>query len=151
MSTKNSNYTGVDVLIAQLCQTLWNLMDCSPQGSSVHGIFQVRILEWVTISFFRESSQSRDQTWVSCIALRFLPSEPPGNTGVSQVVLMVKNTPVNADVKEGAGGLIPESGRSPGVGNGDPLWYSCLENPVDRGAWWATDHRLAKSRPWLSD
>ena len=58
---------------------------------------------------------------------------------------MVKNTPVNADVKEGAGGLIPESGRSPGVGNGDPLWYSCLENPVDRGAWWATDHRVAKS------
>ena len=53
---------------------------------------------------------------------------------------MVKNTPVNAgDVKEGVGGggLIPGSGRSPGVGNGNPLWYSCLENPVDRGAWWA--------------
>ena len=62
MSTKNRNYTGVDVLIAQLCQTLCNLMDCSPPGSSVHGILQARILEWVTISFFRESSQSKDQT-----------------------------------------------------------------------------------------
>ena len=35
-------------------------------------------------------------------------------------------------------GLIPGSGRSPGEGNGNPLWYSCLENPMDRGAWWAT-------------
>ena len=131
---KNSNYTGVDVLIAQLCQTLCNLMDCSPPGSSVHGIFQVRILEWVTISFFRESSQSRDQTWVSCIALRFVQSEPPGNTGFSQVVLMVKNTPVNArDIRDT--GLIPGSGRSPRGGHGNPLQDPCPENPTDTGAW----------------
>ena len=37
-------------------------------------------------------------------------------------------------------GLIPESGRSPGEGNGNPLQYSCLENPMDRGAWWAIVH-----------
>ena len=37
-------------------------------------------------------------------------------------------------------GSIPGSGRSPGEGNGNPLWYSCLENPMDRGAWWATVH-----------
>ena len=43
-------------------------MDCSPLGSSVHGILQARILEWVAISFSRESSQPRDQTQVSCIA-----------------------------------------------------------------------------------
>ena len=49
-------------------------MDCSLQGSSVHGIFQARVLEWVAISFSRESSWPRDQTKVSCIAL---PSEPP--------------------------------------------------------------------------
>ena len=41
---------------------------------------------------------------------------------------------------------IPGSGGSPGDGNGYPLQYSCLENPVDRGAWWATDHRVTKNR-----
>ena len=48
--------------------TLCDLMDYSPPGSSVHGIFQARILEWVAISFSRESSQPRDRTQVSCIA-----------------------------------------------------------------------------------
>ena len=42
-------------------------------------------------------------------------------------------------------GSIPGSGRSPGEGNGNPLQYSCLENPMDRGAWWATVQRVAKS------
>ena len=42
-------------------------------------------------------------------------------------------------------GLIPGSGRSPGEGNGNPLQDSCLENPMDRGVWWATVHRVAKS------
>ena len=41
-------------------------------------------------------------------------------------------------------GLIPGSGRSPGVGHSNPLQYSCLENPMDRGAWWATVHRVAE-------
>ena len=52
---------------AQSCLTLCDPMDCSPPGSSVHGISQARILEWVAISFFRGSSLSRDQTCVSCI------------------------------------------------------------------------------------
>ena len=47
-------------------------------------------------------------------------------------------------------GSIPGSGRSPGEGNGNPLQYSCLENPMDRGAWQATVHRVAKSRTRLS-
>ena len=42
-------------------------------------------------------------------------------------------------------GSVPGLGRSPGEGNGNPLQYSCLENPMDRGAWWATVHVLAKS------
>ena len=58
----------VKVLVAQLCLTLCNLMDASPLGSSVYGILQARILEWVAISFSRGSSQPMDQTWVSCIA-----------------------------------------------------------------------------------
>ena len=48
-------------------------------------------------------------------------------------------------------GSIPGLGRSPGEGNGNSLQYSCLGNPMDRGAWWATVHRVAKSRTQLSD
>jgi len=53
-------------------------LDCSPPDSSVHGISQVRILEWVAISFSRVSFQPRDWTCVSCIAGRFFITEPPG-------------------------------------------------------------------------
>ena len=57
---------------------------------------------------------------------------------------MVKNMPANAgDVRDV--GLIPGSGRSPGKGNGNPFYYSCLENPMDRGICWAIVHRVAKS------
>ena len=56
--------------VAQSCQTLSDPMDCSLPGSSVHGIFQARVLEWVAISFSRGSSQPRDGTWVSHIAGR---------------------------------------------------------------------------------
>ena len=57
---------------------------------------------------------------------------------------MVKNSPNNAaDIRDL--GSIPGLGRSPGGGHGNPLQYSCLENFTDRGAWWATVHRVAKS------
>ena len=56
--------------VAQLCPTLCDPTDCSLPGSSIHGIFQARVLEWVAVSFSRESSQSRDLTQVSCIAGR---------------------------------------------------------------------------------
>ena len=58
----------VKVLVAQWCPTLCHLMDCILPGSSVHGILQARILEWVTILFSRGSSQPRGQTWVSYFA-----------------------------------------------------------------------------------
>ena len=60
---------------------------------------------------------------------------------------MEKNLPVNA----GDAGLIPGSGRSPGGGNGNPLQDSSLGNPVDKGAWQATVHGIAKSWTRLSD
>ena len=59
----------------------------------------------------------------------------------SQVVLVVKNLPANA----GDEGSIPGSRRSPGEGNGNPLQYSCLENPMNRGAWQSIVHGVAKS------
>ena len=57
--------------VPQSCSTLCDPMDCSLPASSIHGIFQARVLEWVAISFFRRSSQPRDWTQVSCIAGRF--------------------------------------------------------------------------------
>ena len=65
-----------------------------------------------------------------------------------KVVLMVKNLPVNeGDARDT--GSIPGLGRSPGKGNGNPVQYSCLENSMDRGAWQATVHGVAKSCTWL--
>ena len=63
--------SGKKVKVTQSCLTLCNLMDCSLPGSSVHGILQARVLEWVAISFSRGSSRPRDRTQVSCIAGRF--------------------------------------------------------------------------------
>ena len=53
---------------------------------------------------------------------------------------VIKNLPTKA----GDAGSIPGSGRSPGEGNGNPLQYSCLENPMDKGPWWAAVHEVAK-------
>ena len=64
----------------------------------------------------------------------------------SQVVLMVKKLLASADTQETVG-LIPGLGRSPGVGNGNPVYYSYLEISIGRGAWWATVHQATKS--WI--
>ena len=64
------------------------------------------------------------------------------------MALVVKNLPANVrDIRDA--GFIPVLGRSPGEGNGNPLQYSCLENPMDRGAWEAIVHGVAKSRTQL--
>ena len=65
-------------------------------------------------------------------------------------VLVVKNPPANVGDARDAGS-IPRLGRSPGVGNGNLLQYSCLENSTDRGAWWDVVHRVAKSRTRLRE
>ena len=68
--------------------------------------------------------------------------------GTSQVALVVKNPLANAgDLRDL--GLIPGSGRSPGGGHGNPLLYSCLENPMDRGAWQETVHMVTKIQTQL--
>ena len=63
---------------------------------------------------------------------------------------VVKNLPTNSGAV-GDVGSIPGWGRSPGEGNKNPLHYFCLENPMDRGAWWATAFGVAKRRTWLND
>ena len=67
----------------------------------------------------------------------------------SQVVLVVKNPPANAEDVRDLGGFDPWVEKIPGVGHGNPLQYSCLENPMDRGAWRATVHRVTNSRTRL--
>ena len=75
---------------------------------------------------------------------KFLKTVDKNSLLASQVVLVVKNLPANAGDQRGVGS-IPRLGRSPRGGHGNPLQYSCLENPMDRGAWWVTVPRVAKS------
>ena len=70
----------VIVLVTQSCPTLCDPTDCSPPGSSVYGILQARILQWIAIPFSRGSSQSRDRTQVSCVAGRFFTVWATGKT-----------------------------------------------------------------------
>ena len=66
------------------------------------------------------------------------------------MALVVKNSPANTgDTRDM--GSVPGSGRSPGEGSGNALQYSCLGNPMDRGAWWVRVHGVAKSQTLLSD
>ena len=93
-------------------------MDCGLPGSSVHGIFQARALEWVAISFSRGSFQPRIEPRSPTLPGVSLLSEPPG--------------------------------KSFSIAYGNPLQYSCLENPMDRGAWWAAVYWVTRSRTLLS-
>ena len=99
-------------LVTQSCPTLRDPMDYSPLGSSVLGILQARMLEWMTIPFSRGSSWHRDRTWVSCIA--------GGSFIIWAIgVLVIKNLLVNGgDIRDL--GLTPGSGRSWG-GHGNPF------------------------------
>ena len=92
--------------------------------------------------------ERQDAEW--CVAYACFVQKAKGirKDGAFQVALVVRNLPANAgDLRDS--GSIPDSGRSPGGGHGNPLQYFCLENPMDRGAWWATAHRVAKSQTQL--
>ena len=134
------------------------LYQLSHQGTS-------RIVEWAAYPFSRGSSRPRDRTQVSRIAGGFLPAEPPGSPrilewvafpfsrGSSQtrhqagVSCIARGFACNAG---GKGDPSCISGRARGGGNGNPLQYSCLENSMGRGAWWATVHGVAKSGTQLN-
>ena len=109
-------------------------MDYSPPGSSVHGNFQAKVLECATISFSRESSWHRAQTHLSCIGRWILYCWATREA----VVQLVKN--LLGKVRDVGSTL--GSGRAPWGGNGNLLQYSCLENSMDRGAWWLSMHSL---------
>ena len=79
-------YSTVLCLVTQSCLTLCNPVDCSPPASSVHGILQVRILEWVAMSSSRGSSQPRDRLQEDSLLSE--PSRKPKNTGVGRLSLL---------------------------------------------------------------
>ena len=106
-------------------------MDREAWQATVHGISTVR---HVLAASFRFNRQQLISSWI------FIQWGFPGGSEV-------KASACNA----GDLGSILGSGRSPGEGNGNPLQYSCLENPMDGGAWWATVHGVAKSRTRLSN
>ena len=122
------------VLVAQLCPTLCNPMDCSPLGSSFLGILQARILEWFAISF---------SNIYMCVCMYIYIYIWQGFPGGSDSKASVYNV--------GDPDSVPGLRRSPGEGNGNLLQYSCLKNSVDGVAWKATVHGIAKSRTRLSN
>ena len=146
-------------------------MDCRQPSSSVRGISQARILEWVAISFSRASSWPRDRTHVSCFLHWPEDSLPPGEKSVTSLFFdknvyfcnyfiillficssfLCKYFPGGSDGKEpacsaGDPGSIPGLGRCPGEGQGNhSLEKSCLENPTTGGAWRAAVHGVTQS------
>ena len=134
--------------------TLFDSMDCSLPSFSVHRISQARILEWAAISF----TWPLDRNFIYYISRQVLYQlHHLGSPfilynimqwGLHQLALVVKNLCANAgDMRDTSS--IPGSERSPGGGHGNPLQYSCLENPMDRGTWWSTAHRVTKSQTRL--
>ena len=115
--------------VAQLCLTLQDPMDCSLPGSSAHGIFQARVLEWGAIAF--SNRHEFEQT--------------PGGSKVEGS--MACCSPWGS---KGAGPTLATNQHKLWRRQWHPLQYSCLENPMDGGAWWAAVHGVAKSRTRLS-
>ena len=91
------------------------------------------VVRWMNLKPVTQSEVSQAEKNKYCILMHFW--------GFSQSSVGKSSACNAADP-----GLIPGSGRSPGEGNGNPLQYSCLENPMDRGAWWATVHRTSRVR-----
>ena len=125
--------------VAQSCPTLCDPMDCSTPGLPI-------------LQHFLEFAQIHVH-WVSDAIqsphpLLYTKGTKP--LGASQVALVVKNLAANAGDARDVG-LIPGSRKPLGVGNGNPLQYACLENPMNGEAWQATVHGVTKSQTWLSN
>ena len=160
----------------QLCPNLFDSLDYSLLGSSVHGIFQARISEWVAISSSRGPSQPRDRT---CICRQVLyhisyinitAYQSSGLEPVKQLEKAMSMRPTPVLLPGESHGWRSLVGYSPwrleesdtteqlhfhfslscvGEGNGNPLQCSCLENPRDGGPWWAAISGVAQSRTRL--
>ena len=139
-----ASQVGLVLNISQSFPILCNPMDCSLPGSSVHGIQEY----WNELPFPSlggGSSPPRDWTWVHLIASQFFTfwatREAECGTSGREPVCHA------GDIR--SVGFISGSRKSPGGGHRNPLQYSCLENPTDRGAWWATVQGVANRWTWL--
>ena len=170
---------------------LFDPMVCSLTGSSIHGILQATILEWVAIFFSRGSFWLRNQIHISCIScigrwILYHCTTRKASTTLGSPTFFQNTQTHRFYCKSHITSLLctkPEwsswerphhcylsclSSLPPyrpicclnnlwhtqticGEGNGNPLQYSCLENPTDGGAWWATVQGVTKSQTWLSD
>ena len=163
-------YVMLIYVCAQWCLTLYNSIDCSPPGCSVHGIFQARILEGVSISFSWGIFLTQGSNpYLLCLLLWLLdlglqrighdwatnPQPPPyiyfllfiyvmgfpdGPSGKEPTFQCRRHRDVSS---------IPGWGRSPGWGYGNLFQYSCLENPIDTGAWQAIVYRVTENQTSL--
>ena len=126
------SHWGNSLLLLKLTLITW-LKECLPCFSII------KLLLFLFCSLFLRSKLLLFKLW--CTSMRAF-----------QVALVAKNPPANAgDIRDADS--IPGSGKSPGGGHGNPLQYSCLENPMDRGTWQATVHRVTKNQTrlrWLS-
>ena len=122
-------------------------MDCSLPGSSVYEIFQARILEWVTISFLQglfltQRSNPCLLHWLADSLPLSCQGSPNLHTAVCQLYLnKTGRRKKGIQISRLKLGRVREYN---GEGNGTPLQYSCLENPMDRGAWQATVHGVTR-------
>ena len=134
------------VLVSQSCPTLCDPLDCSPLGSSVHGILQARIVEWVAIPFLRGSSWPKDWIHISHKADRFFTV-----WATMKPIVKVYHNLILKIWKLGCElfFFLTVPMVCGGEGNGNPLQCSFLENPRDRGTWWAAIYGVAQSWTWL--
>ena len=161
--------------VAQLCPTRHDPIDYSPLGSSVHGdppgknigvgshflcegIFPTQRSN-LGLPYCRETLHPLYTSFYSIVYNRQTLMFSYNHIKENIQYVLSKNTwgfPCSSVSKESAcsagdPGSIPGLGRPPAEGNGNPLQYPCLENPMDRGAWWAAVHGVTKSRAQLSD
>ena len=148
-NVKGKFYSGVSQVALAV---EWVSASCSVVSNSlwlhalctVHGILRARILEWVAFPSPGDLPNPGIKPR-SALLVDSLAAEPQGKPK-----WVGKNLPDNAeDIRDEDS--ISQSGRYPGEGNGNPFQYSCLENSMDRGAWWATIHEITKSQTRLSD
>ena len=154
-------------------------MDCSPPGSSVHGLPQARILEWVAISIsmspaspalavppgrhiFCTLSQRQVYTFIKVSFINQIMSFLGFHDNICSLNILTTQCNIHhiqihwasltaQMVKNLLPGFNPWVEKILGGGHGNPLQYSYLENPMDRGAWWATVHGVPKSQTRLRD
>ena len=164
MTSMTSVWMPVKVLVTQLCLILCNPVDCSPPGSSVHGVLQARMLKCVAIPFPGDCADPGFKPKSPAFQADSLLSKPPGKpygyfkvTTFFLITLRYRGnrlpswlTGEESACNAGDVSSIPGSGRCAWGGNGNTFQYSCLENPMDREAWQATVHEVAQSQTWLS-